>query len=264
MTTYAAGARKPEFTVGETLQSALSATGANFWVLLGAALVLVGVPRFLLLLSGVGGTVQVHAGGPPVKPFFILLTFVGGVTNLLLQASVVRASVSFLNGQRPTLGECLEAALRLALPLIGIAILSTLGVGLGLLLLLVPGVFLLTAWSVVIPVEVTERKGVFASFSRSFELTRGHRWAVLGVVLVLGILVGIIGLIGGLVTGSLNVILLAGDAVSAPARVIGFLASAVAASVGAIFNSAGIAAVYAELRRVKEGATPQTLAAVFD
>jgi hypothetical protein len=73
-------------------------------------------------------------------------------------------------------------------PLIVAGILAGIAIGLGLLLLIVPGLFLLTIWAVLAPVIVIERKDAMSSFGRSRELVRGHGWQVFGVIVVLFLL----------------------------------------------------------------------------
>jgi hypothetical protein len=68
--------------------------------------------------------------------------------------------------------------------LIAVSILGALGIGIGFLLLIIPGLILLTVWSVVAPVTVIERLGVFSAFGRSRKLVRGYGWSVFGTVLV--------------------------------------------------------------------------------
>lgn len=63
-------------------------------------------------------------------------------------------------------------------------LLAGLAISVGFVLLVVPGLFLLTILSLVAPAIVVEGCGVGASFSRSRELVRGHGWTVFGVVLV--------------------------------------------------------------------------------
>jgi hypothetical protein len=77
------------------------------------------------------------------------------------------------------------------LPLLGAGLLAGLGIALGFLLLIIPGLFLITIWAVVAPVIVIERSGVFAAFGRSRELVRGHGWTVFGIVLITALLSGI-------------------------------------------------------------------------
>jgi hypothetical protein len=67
-------------------------------------------------------------------------------------------------------------------------LLAGLGIAIGFLLLVVPGLFLLTIWAVIGPVIVVERTGALDSFGRSRALVRGHGWTVLAIVLVMGLL----------------------------------------------------------------------------
>ena len=90
------------------------------------------------------------------------------------------------------------------LSLIAVSILAGLGIAIGLLLLIIPGLILLTLWAVVAPVTVLERPGVLAVFGRSRELVRGNGWQVFGVIVLfilifiaIGIVLGIIGAVLG-------------------------------------------------------------------
>ena len=114
---------------------------------------------------------------------------VGAVVALIalfwLQGTLVRAVEDVRDGRadlsvrdtfesvRPHLGSIIVAGL-----LAGIAIV------LGLILLIVPGLMLLTWWIVIIPVIVLEKTSAGESFGRSRELVRGYGWRVFGVVLL--------------------------------------------------------------------------------
>ncbi len=62
---------------------------------------------------------------------------------------------------------------------------------LGTIVLLAPGWFLLTIWSVTAPVVVLERPGRLRALRRSRTLVRGNRWRVFGVIALLAIPLGI-------------------------------------------------------------------------
>lgn len=68
------------------------------------------------------------------------------------------------------------------LPLLGVAVVSGIATGVGLALLLVPGLFLLTIWAVVAPVVVLEGRGVFETLGRSRELVRWNGWPTFALV----------------------------------------------------------------------------------
>jgi uncharacterized membrane protein len=66
------------------------------------------------------------------------------------------------------------------------------GVLVGMVLLIVPGLILMTIWAVLLPVVVAERQDVFDAFGRSQDLVRGNGWKVFGIAVLLGlILVGV-------------------------------------------------------------------------
>ena len=72
-------------------------------------------------------------------------------------------------------------------------LLAGLGIAFGLILLIVPGLFLLTIWAVIAPVIVVEKRRALDSFGRSRELVRGHGWTVFAIVLVTGLLSAVAG-----------------------------------------------------------------------
>ena len=72
--------------------------------------------------------------------------------------------------------------------LLGVTLLYAVGVGIGFVLLLVPGLILLARWSLVVPLVVIEGRGVRESFGRSVELVRGRTGQILVLVIVTGLL----------------------------------------------------------------------------
>ena len=52
------------------------------------------------------------------------------------------------------------------------------------MLLIVPGLVLMTWWVLIIPVVVLERTSAGAAFGRSRELVRGYGWNVFGVIVL--------------------------------------------------------------------------------
>lgn len=63
-------------------------------------------------------------------------------------------------------------------------VLASIGIFIGLLLLVVPGLVLLTWWFVLSPVVVLEGRGILPAFGRSRALVRGQGWPVFGVAIV--------------------------------------------------------------------------------
>ena len=127
-------------------------------VLVGTAFVLFAVP-FVVLLLIPGATIAVAI------LFWAL--------SVLYQGMVVELVNDVEDGQRDhSIIDLLRSVEPVLLALLGVSILFGVGVGIGFVLLIIPGLILLVMWSVVAPVTVLERPGVFAAFGRSRELVR--------------------------------------------------------------------------------------------
>ena len=84
--------------------------------------------------------------------------------------------------------------LKAATPVLGSLILvgdrrRDLGILIGFILVIVPGLILLTIWSVAAPVVVLERPPGLGALGRSRELVKGSGWPVFGVIFVLSVAV---------------------------------------------------------------------------
>ena len=116
--------------------------------------------------------------------FGAVLGWVVGIVGLFwLQGALVEAVADVRDGRADmSMGETFRHAQEHIGPLAVAGILAGLAIGVGLLLFIVPGLYLLTIWSVLIPVIVLERRGVMEAFGRSRELVRGNGWNVFGVI----------------------------------------------------------------------------------
>ena len=123
-----------------------------------------------------------------------LLALVGAVVSLVLavlyEGMVVQLVRDVQDGRRDSsVGDLFRSVSPVLLPLIGVSFISAIGISVGFLLCIVPGLFLLTFWSVVAPVTVIEQPGVFSAFGRSWELVRGYAWPVFGTIVLVFLLV---------------------------------------------------------------------------
>ncbi len=131
---------------------------------------------------------------------FWLGSVVALVAAFLLQATLVKAVQDVRDGRADlSIGETVSAALPYIWPVAGASILAGIGIAIGLFLLIVPGLFLITIWAVIVPVIVIERSGVLASFGRSRELVRGHGWHVFGTLVLVYLIMLVINIVLGLV-----------------------------------------------------------------
>ncbi|MEZ5120642.1 MAG: hypothetical protein R2736_03530 [Solirubrobacterales bacterium] len=125
-----------------------------------------------------------------------------------------------------SIGDLLNSAAPAILPLIGVSILAGIGITIGFILLIIPGLFLITIWAVVAPVVVLERSGVFAAFGRSRRLVKGNGWQVFGVIVLFLLIYFVISVILGAIGSGLGdvgevILVYVGRVITAPLVALG-------------------------------------------
>jgi hypothetical protein len=147
---------------------------------------------FLYLPEIVVGALQPHRGpfgqGLGMHPAAALVGLLALIPYALFHGGLIRLTVADLRAEAISTDEAMAEGRRRLWPLLGLYLLAGLGIGLGFCLLIVPGLMLATAWSVVGPVLIEERRPVMDTFHRSAELTRGSRLNIFGVGLTLVVL----------------------------------------------------------------------------
>ena len=261
----AAQATSASFDFGRVVSNTFRVVGANRRELSIIALLLAGLPAALMgwgqaalggALDGTGDAPNLGVGAP----LFGLGVFTLMIGSVLLQAATIRVAVATLNGDKPSAFRELSRSYGVILPIIGLAIVMSFGIGLGMLLLFVPGIILAVMWIVATPVYVMERPGVFGALGRSRNLTRGHRWPIFGLSVVYFVAYFVVSAVLGGIFVALAMI--AGDLNGM--SITSTIANALLGAVSGVVTSAGISAIYYELRMIKEGVGAAQLAAVFD
>lgn len=183
----------------------------------------------------------------------------GTVISAFTQAVLTRAVVADAEGRRAGLAECIRAAMEVLLPLVALAILTSLAIGIGLALLIVPGLMMMISWYVSTPVLVEERTGIFAALQRSSDLTGGARWPIFGLFLVMSFTLvaqeWVVSLIGGDIDGSETATLFGNPAYLTASALLGTLFNLLWSTVQA--------SLYVELRDWKDGPATQRLEQIF-
>jgi hypothetical protein len=118
----------------------------------------------------------------------IITMVVSLVGTFWLQGALVYAVDDVRDGRiDSSIGELFERVRPHLGALILAGIVAGFGIAIGLVLLIVPGLVLLTWWCLIAPVIVLEGKQMGEAFTRSRELVRGHGWTVFGIVVVTAI-----------------------------------------------------------------------------
>jgi uncharacterized membrane protein len=171
-------------SVGEILDTSFSLYRRHFGALAMVALVCTGVPLLLRLFLEAGGGMFTNLA---LSLLYLISLVV--LSLVAMGATVFIVSESYLG--RPISA---REALARATPHLGrillCSLLTTFVVGLGFLLLFIPGIILAVGLSLSIPAVVLEPgTSASAALSRSWELTRGSRWRIFGLGLTLMVLV---------------------------------------------------------------------------
>jgi hypothetical protein len=180
--------------------------------LLGGALLVIGIAGVIEGLLSVSGSLILG----------ILGALVGLAAGFLYTGFVVKLVQDVRDGRRDfSVGELFSHAMPYLGTLILAGILAGIAIAIGFVLVIVPGLILLTIWAVISPSIVVEDKGVFESFGRSRELVRGHGWQVFGAIVLTFLIIVVVGIVASLIGAAIGdaglVILRAiGNVITAP------------------------------------------------
>jgi hypothetical protein len=120
----------------------------------------------------------------------LVAAFVGVVGYFWVQTALVETVRDVRDGRADrTIGETFSAVQPRLPAAIAAGIVAAIGIIIGFALLIIPGLYLLTIWCMLIPVIVIEERRAGEAFTRSHDIVRGHGWQVFGLVVVVFLLV---------------------------------------------------------------------------
>jgi hypothetical protein len=226
--------------VGFCVITGVAATALNAGILL---------PQFSAINPNSNDEVLNLFSSPTYLASFLVAMAIGTIAITGLTFGLVMVG----RGEEISLGSIALAGLRYAVPLTVWQLLFLFTIVLGLILFIIPGLIITTIWCLGAAALVGENRGIFASFQRSRELTKGLRWQVFGSLVVF-----------------LAPFLIFSNMASETAlgmyrynAALGIVGSFVSSTVLNLLGSSFLASLYCEVVRVKEG-NPQTqLAEIF-
>lgn len=245
----------------EALRRTFAVVFSEPWALFGLVFI-IQLPSIVLTLGGALNMVQGTVTPEDLDVGYTCVqSLVSLVVRFLAQAAVIVIVFARLRGEETSAWHSLRTGLARFVPLVFLSLLIALGVAVGALLCIVPGIIVFTCTFVAVPALLVEETGVAASWRRSFDLTEGYRWEVFGVVFVTW-------LIGFAIGGLGTVVLLPGLMDDPESFATTYVAAStglttVAELVGTVLGSVAAAVVYHDLRLTKEGLDEEELLAVF-
>ena len=232
-----------DFRVGHVLSRSFTILSRNFPQFIAVSAVAT-LPYLVFGARSVGGSDLDAAPAQLVGPFVTLFVY------LIAQAAILHGAFQDMRGLPVRIGDSLRVGLARFLPLLGLMICMVIVIVVGFLLLIVPGCIAVSMLFVCVPACVVERLGPFRSMGRSGALTKGHRWKISGLLLLLGIGSGIVSIV---LTLALATVGFAGTSVGL--WIWQALFAAYSAVVGVV--------AYHDLRVAKEGVDVERIAASF-
>jgi hypothetical protein len=136
-------------------------------------------------------TNSMHSAHPTAHQERELLLF--GIADFVLIIPVVSAlqahAVLLIGaGERPRLAEVFRRAARVLPTVIAASIITAIGVGMGLVVFVLPGIWLLLRLYVVAQTAAIEGSDWPTTLRRGFALTRGSSWRILGMLVIIGLI----------------------------------------------------------------------------
>jgi hypothetical protein len=180
----------------------------------------------------------------------VIQSVIGVIAYLLVFGAIFRAVSQAYLGDSPDARASIAYAARRMHSLFWLSFLVVLGVGVGFLLLLLPGIYLLIAWSLAVPVLMVEGLRGTKAIGRSYDLVRKNWWRTFGTLLVGFIFIGLFQFLLGLVASAADG--LADDSVYLWAFVYDVI-SGLGTVITAPLQAAIITVIYYDLRVRKEG-----------
>ncbi|MEE2525672.1 hypothetical protein V0U79_04780 [Hyphobacterium sp. HN65] len=258
---------KPSLDVGNIISSTFNLFFKHFPMFF----IVVFVPYLLLelvlnrIVSSAVSAESNDVVGMLVATYASLIPF--WIVFILVQAVIVRVAISLRLGQGAQLQAALGAALRGFFPILLLGIAAGIAMGIGFLFFILPGLYIMAMFYVMVPSIVFENAG-FGGISRSVSLTDGYRWAILGVVIILGVIIWIItAVVGAVLVGILftqqdTLANMAAQPFAYPwwYGVVNAVISAATTPISLI----SVAMIYARLKEIKEGGQVGDLLKVFE
>jgi hypothetical protein len=181
----------PGRVIGEAFQIYQGQAGP----LLGGAVIVIGIAGIINGLLAVTGSLALVLIG----------VLIGLAASFLYTGYVVKLVQDVRDGRRDfTVGELFSYAAPYVGTLVLNGILAGIAIAIGFVLIIVPGLILLTIWAVIAPSIVVENQGVFEAFGRSRELVRGQGWQVFGAIVLAFLIVFAVGVVASIIGASIS------------------------------------------------------------
>jgi hypothetical protein len=277
-----------DFRVGRVLTQSTTVFQRNFLALfIIGAIAYLPIQAALTWITSLtqGGTIAAGTIPPAqIGIFLFLFVLVAIFFSMLSQAVILHVAFQNMRNRPASMVEAFKVGLRRFFPLlllgicIGLAAMllivalaalagatvavsgNTIGntaaaflAGIGVVVFGIATLAILYAmWFVAVAACVVDRRGPFSSLGRSAQLTKGHRWRVFGLILLLFVASSVVSIVIELLFRPLG------------SLIVSFIASLAWSAIWGAFYAIVVAVSYHDLCVAKEGMDIEQIASVFD
>lgn len=162
-------------------------------------MLLTAIVTYFLTSETFGNVDPQVSGGFIGSPLYIATTFGTAVLSALFVAVVTLVTLVYLqrqqDGSTPSPADIHSEIWRYLWPLVLLGILVSLAIGVGFVLLIIPGFYLMGKLALAFPALVMEKQGALDAMQRSFEISKEHWWGSIGSLILSSLVGGVISLV---------------------------------------------------------------------
>ena len=258
---------KRSYDMGRVFNRAFGTFSTRFVPLAVFGLILTLLPQVLILIaafviagtSAVGLSSNIMAGGSIFLIFVILGIYL--LQAVLLPNTVAVFARDNARNSSAKISDSFRYTFFLVLPLIGQAILIAICFMIGYLFIIIPGIIILVGWYLASPCLLFERTGAFESLGRAWTITKGMKWWIFLLFIILGIFFIIL---FSIQMGLMIALMGGGQAEPSIAATIGsLLIGALTGWIMPVLSGLFLYSVYTEAKYIEQGVTDD-MSEVFD
>ncbi|MEM1005886.1 MAG: hypothetical protein AAGK26_10905 [Pseudomonadota bacterium] len=190
-----------------------------------------------------------------------IATLVTLVVSSVTTAMVIQLAYDAKLGRSVQIAAYFLAAVRNLPAIVVLSVVASILYMFGMLLLIIPGVWLFAVFSVLVPAIVIDGAG-FRALQRSAQLTKDYRWPIVGTLILVFFCIFLVMIVFGFILAAL-LGLFSDTGTSTSSIGLWMIPETVISAIGYGWSGFAIAMIFARLKEIKEGVSVSDLVDVF-
>jgi hypothetical protein len=190
-----AGEGDYELDIGGCFTRSWELVKANFWPAVGVStlvlILIVGLGQIIGLFTGpvINAMINQHQFSAGGISFVVLLNVLATPVNMLLTAGLLKYFLKLIRGEPATVGDAFSGFGPMIGQLLLLGLVMNLLVLIGLVLFVIPGIFLQVAWLFSVPLVIDRRMNFWDAMELSRKMVCKHWFIVFAFLIVYGLVV---------------------------------------------------------------------------